>query len=74
VEGWISGDLEDLPHSALTDCTVRVVVTLPTDEVDATAVPFMNHIEVFPLVSRRFAAGLNLAPVRRHAVERITAR
>jgi hypothetical protein len=35
----------------LTDCTVHVVGMLPTDVDDATVVPFMNQIEVLPLVS-----------------------
>jgi hypothetical protein len=39
-------------YSALTDCTVQVVGTLPTDAVDAIVVPFMNPIAVLPLLSR----------------------
>jgi hypothetical protein len=39
-------------HSALTDCTVQFVGMLPTPAVEATVVPFMNHIAVLPLVSR----------------------
>src|ERR1700722_13053638 len=43
----------DLSHSALTDCTVQLVGMLPTPAVDATAVPFMNHIAVLPRLSRQ---------------------
>ncbi len=39
-------------HSALTDCTVHVVDTLPRPAVEATVVPFINQIAVSPPVSR----------------------
>jgi hypothetical protein len=42
-----------LLHSALTDCTVQFVGTLPMTAVDDTAAPFMNHIAILPLVSRQ---------------------
>jgi putative acetyltransferase len=44
--------LDSRRHSALTDCTVQIVGTLPKLPVDETATPFMNHIDVLPLVSR----------------------
>jgi hypothetical protein len=40
-------------HPAIADCTVQVVGMLPTAPVDDTAVPFMNQIDVLPLVSRQ---------------------
>ncbi len=44
--------LETPNYSALTDCTVQFVGTLPTPPVEAIVVPFMNHIAVLPLLSR----------------------
>jgi hypothetical protein len=40
-------------YSALTDCTVQFVGTLPINAVDEIVAPFMNHIAVLPLVSRQ---------------------
>jgi hypothetical protein len=42
-----------LPHSELTDCAVQFVGMLPTFAVEDTVVPFMNQMDVFPLVSRQ---------------------
>ena len=40
-------------HSAFVLCNVQVVGTLPTLPVEAMVVPFMNQIDVLPLVSRQ---------------------
>jgi hypothetical protein len=39
-------------HAALTDCTVHIVGMLPMTAVEDTVAPFMNHMEVLPLLSR----------------------
>jgi hypothetical protein len=51
-----------LLHSALTDWTVQVVGMLPTPGVAATAVPFMNHMDVLPRLSRH-SRSLNPSPL-----------
>jgi hypothetical protein len=50
--------------AALTDCTVQFAGMLPTPAVEATAVPFMNHVAVLPLVSaeRKHGKSVRLRP------------
>jgi hypothetical protein len=47
-------------HSALRDCTVQLVGMLPTFAVEETVVPFMNQMDVLPLVSRH---SMSLVPL-----------